>query len=128
MPYKNKLVQMLKDNERELLALKTSCSHGLGSASFYNAVDYVDFTVIPSSDNYLKVIVKLPDNFNYSPYCQCYISKAQYFQPMSASFNEEYSQMEFLFRCYLNNLTIRVYAKAICSAPIESITFTTGSL
>lgn len=127
MPVANKLVQMIKDNKKELLALKTSCTHGLGSASFYTASDMYDFTVLPPYlDNYLVIRVGVPADLGYSPYCQCYISNAQYFQPTSITYDENNAEMVFRYRSYLNNVTIRVYAKVICAVPIESLTIEAG--
>lgn len=127
MPEPNKLVQMIKDNKRELLALKTACAHGLGSASFYTASDMYDFTVLPPYlDNCLIVRVGVPAGLGYSPYCQCYISNAQYFQPISIAYDENANEVVFSYRSFLNNVTIRVYAKVICAVPIESLTMEAG--
>lgn len=122
MPVPNKLVQMLKDNKRELLDLKTACAHGLGSASFYTDSGMYDFTATSYKDNFLRIVVDLPDGLNYSPYCQCYISNAQYFNPISITYDENNNQMVFLFMAYLLNVTVRVYAKVISSAPIDGLT------
>lgn len=128
MPVSNKLVQMLKDNKKELLALKTASTHGLGSASFYTAVDSYSFSVLPPYyANSLIITVNIPAGLGYSPYCQCYITGAQYFQPTSIRYDESNSKMVFAYHTNLTNVTIEVYVKVICSVPIESLVISGGS-
>lgn len=121
----NLLATRVKQAKKELRDLKTACAHGLGSVSFYSATDEYEFTLMPPSmDDYLIVTVNIPAGYAYTPYCQCYISNAQYFQPISIKYNN--NQVIFRFRSYLTNVTLSVYAKVICAVPIESLIISSG--
>lgn len=120
------LTQKLKWCKRELLALKTAHQRGLGTASFFSDTDFLSFAPTSYANNFLYITVQF-DSLPYSPYCQCYISSAQYFQPMEITYDTNANQMIFVFMSYLLNVTIPVNAKVIATAEIKSITMTGGS-
>ena len=118
---RDSLINKLKWCKREVQALKIAHEKGLGAASFYSATDFMDYVATSYNNNFLKITVQF-DELPYTPYCQCYISSAQYFQPFKVSYDEANNQMVFLYEVYLLNVSIPVNVKAIATAEISSIT------
>jgi hypothetical protein len=124
----NLLATRVKETKRELLALKTACAHGLGSASFYSATGYYEMTVLPPYyESILSIAVVVPAGLSFSPYCQCYISNAQNFQPTNILYDESTNRVTFSYRAYFRNATIPVNVKVICTVPIESLVISGGT-
>ena len=115
----NNFIQRLKAIKRELLDLKTASARGLGTVSFFSDIEQYSYTSVGGSATYLVINVRFADNQNDAPYCQCYLSNAQYFNPASITWANH--TLVLSFECYVNNVTIDGSAKIIASAPIQSV-------
>lgn len=118
---RNRLVEKLKWCKRELQGLKIAHERGLGTASFYSKTDFMNYVASSYNDNYLKITVQF-DTLDYTPYCQCYISSAQYFQPFRVEFDTDNSRMIFWYMSYLLDVSIPVNVKVISALEAQSIT------
>lgn len=115
----NNFVQRIKAIKRELLDLKTASARGLGTVSFFNEIVQYSYTSISGSATYLMVNVGFAETQTNAPYCQCYLSNAQYFNPASISWANH--TLTFMFECYVNNVTIDGSMKIIATAPIQNV-------
>lgn len=115
----NNFIQRLKAIKRELLDLKTAHERGLGSASFFSEIAQYSYTSVGGSATYLVINIAFDSELLNVPYCQCYISNAQYFNPASISVNN--NTISYMFECYVNNVTIDGDIKVIAGAPIQSV-------
>lgn len=116
----NNFVQRLKRIKSELLALKTAQPRGLGSASFFSAVSDYSFDAIGGTVIFV-VSVEYTASQDTIPYCQCYISNAQYFQPASISWNEASKTLSFYYECYVNNVSLNGIVKVITNGSINNL-------
>lgn len=107
------LVNKLKSIKRELLAIKTAHERGLGIANFNTAIGHATYTVVGGDYPYLKITAQFAETVENSPYCQCYLSNAQYFQPVKMEWNESAHSVVIIYRCYVNNVSLDMYAKLI---------------
>lgn len=117
----NNFVQRLKRIKQEVLALKTAQPKGLGSANFFGEVVDYEFSVVSGSPLTMRVVVEFGENQSAIPYCQCYISEAQYFQGKGVSWDGEAKKMYFDFDCYVNNVTLNGQIKVISNGAIGEV-------
>lgn len=113
------LVQKLKWCKREVAALKIAHDRGMGTVSFFTSYDSL-LALFDSMHNCVKITLQFED-LGFEPYCQCYISNAQYFQPISTNYNLSTNQLVILYRCYVNNVSLTVETKVVAASPILSI-------
>lgn len=116
------LVQKLKWLKREILALKTAHTKGLGTASFASDTSSLLYSPTGGSNQYLKITAKFADSILESPVAQCYISNAQYFEQNDIKWDDAAHTVTFLYRCYITNVSLDVDCKVIATAAIENIT------
>lgn len=116
----NKLVEKLKWCKRELAGLKIACERGVGVVDFYSNTTSQLMLFQPSTPA-LRITVQFAD-VNYQPYCQCYLSNTQYFQPARISYDDTTNTLTCIYLCFVTNVTINVSVKAIASAAIDSVT------
>lgn len=116
----NNFIQRLKAIKRELLDLKTAQARGVGSVSFFGEVVSYNYTSVGGSATFLMVNVYFANTQVNAPYCQCYLSNAQNFNPASISWAN--NTLTFMFECYVNNVTIDGNIKVIATAPIQNVT------
>lgn len=115
----NNFIQRLKAIKRELLDLKTAQARGVGTVSFFDEVAQYSYTSIGGSATFLMVSVGFANTQTVAPYCQCYLSNAQYFNPATISWAN--NTLTFMFECYVNNVTIDGSLKIIATAPIQNV-------
>lgn len=112
----------MKSIKRELLAVKTAHERGLGLANFNSEVGHAIYRVMSGDYPYLKVTAQFTETVENSPYCQCYLSNAQYFQPVQMAWDATTHRVVIVYQCYVNNVTLDMYAKLIATKPIISVT------
>lgn len=112
----------MKSIQRELLAIKTAHERGLGLANFNSKIGHAIYRVISGDYPYLKVTAQFDETVENSPYCQCYISNAQYFQPVQMGWDESAHRVVITYQCYVNNVSLEMYAKLLATKPIISVT------
>lgn len=115
----NNFIQRIKNIKQELLNLKTAQARGLGSVSFFGDIESYSYTSVGGSASRLRVSVMFSESQANAPYCQCYLSNAQYFNP--ASINWANHTLTFDYECYVNNVTIDGSVKIIASAPMQNV-------
>ena len=116
----NNFIQRLKHIKEELLALKTSHAQGLGSADFLSAVAEYNFDSA-GGNNVFKIRVEFSSTQSDIPYCQCYISNAQYFQPISVNWDNDSKTLVFEYECYVNNVSLSGVIKVITNGSINNL-------
>lgn len=116
----NNFIQRLKHIKEELLALKTAHAQGLGSANFDSLSDEYNFDSV-GGDNIFRVRVVYNENQSDVPYCQCYISNAQYFQPVDVSWESSSRTMTFEYECYVNNVSLSGVVKVVSNGSINNL-------
>lgn len=116
----NNFIQRLKRIKEELLALKTAQLRGLGSASFFSESSEYNFDAIGGTVT-LRISVSFASTVDTIPYCQCYISNAQYFNPASISWNEPDKTLSFDYEGYVNNVSLSGIVKVISNNSINNL-------
>lgn len=114
------LTKKIKSIRGELLAMKQVHERGLGVLDLCDGSGSLQYD--SSTYPYLKITVKFDSDVSKSPYCQCYISNPQYFYNSQMRWDGANNQFVFIYACNVSTASIMVYAKAVATVPVKSVT------
>lgn len=123
---KNNFDKMIKDIEREMLALKTAYSRGLGVADFFT-INKSDEITIDHSGQYVYITADFaPPEDGGVPFAQCYLSAAYLYRPVRVRWDGVNNKLVYTFAAYFSQATVPITARIVSSSYITSVTIGVG--